>query len=146
MIEEFGIWPVVFGGAEDALVGDKLLEAWGRGYNAAGELSVRAAASALKLCVLYLGNDTGTMHLAAAVGTRCVAIFSARDWPGRWHPYGTDHLIFRKAIECEGCGLVECVERKNECLRRISAEEVLAGCDAILREQFRLAQFPIAAS
>ena len=42
LIERFDIWPIVFGGAEDSADGQRLLEAWGRGYNAAGQLSLRA--------------------------------------------------------------------------------------------------------
>ena len=126
------IWPVVFGGSEDRESGDRLLAGWGRGYNAAGALSVRASAAALRQCALYLGNDTGTMHLAAAAGTPCVAVFSARDRPGAWYPYGVEQRVFRTAIECEGCYLEACVERKNECLNRISVEQVLAGCEGLM--------------
>ena len=132
MIREFDVWPVVFGGDEDRMVGDMLIRKWGRGYNAAGALGLRAAAAGLKRCTLFLGNDTGTMHMAAAVGVPCVAIFSSRDHPGRWYPRGERHRVFRSQIECEGCLLVECVERQNECLKRISAAEVLDACREVL--------------
>ena len=144
LIEKFDVWPVVFGGPEDADDATRVIQAWGRGYNAAGRLSVRAAALALQRCLLYVGNDTGTMHLAAAVGTRCVAIFSARDWPGRWYPYGAGHHVFRTQIGCEGCGMVECVERKNECLRLISAAAVSEACAAVLGD--RINRHPAAAT
>jgi len=132
LIAQHDIWPVVFGGREDRESGDQLLAGWGRGYNAAGALSVRASAAALRQCALYLGNDTGTMHLATAAGTPCVAVFSARDWPGAWYPYGVEQRVFRTAIECEGCYLEECVERKNECLSRVAVQQVLAGCESLL--------------
>ncbi|HEX5400491.1 MAG TPA: asparagine synthase (glutamine-hydrolyzing) [Verrucomicrobiae bacterium] len=135
LIARHDIWPVVFGGNEDGEVAGKLLGEWGRGYNAAGHLSVRGAAQALKACVLYIGNDTGTMHLAAAVGVRCVAIFSARDWPGRWYPYGQGHRVLRAQIDCEGCGLVECIERQNECLKAITVEQALAKCETVLEKK-----------
>jgi ADP-heptose:LPS heptosyltransferase len=118
----------VFGGREDREIGDRLIDNWGRGYDAAGALGLRPAAAALKRCALFLGNDTGTMHMAAAVGVPCVAVFSSRERPGVWFPHGDNHRVFRSQIECEGCGLVECVERQNECLRRISANEVLNAC------------------
>ncbi len=69
LIREHDVWPVVLSGNEDRELGDRMVKAWGRGYNLAGKLSVRASAQALKQCVLFLGNDTGTMHLAAAVKT-----------------------------------------------------------------------------
>ena len=132
LIARHGVWPVVFGGPEDRDTGDALLRHWGRGYNAAGRLGLRASAAALKRCGLYLGNDTGTMHLAAAVGVTCAAIFSARDYPGRWYPAGRGHQVFRAQIECEGCRLTECVDRRNECLNRITVDEVVAGCETVL--------------
>jgi asparagine synthase (glutamine-hydrolysing) len=135
LIAEFDVWPVVFGGAEDREVGTKLLESWGRGYNAAGALDIRTAGYALKRSAVYLGNDTGTMHLAAAVGVPCVAIFSSRDRPGIWYPSGSNNVVFRSEIDCEGCGLVRCVVRDNECLKRVDTEQVAAAAQRILRER-----------
>jgi heptosyltransferase-3 len=132
LVEQFDIWPVVFGAAEEKMIGDQLVEKWGRGYNAAGALGVRAAASALQRCDLFVGNDSGTMHLAACAQTPCVGIFSSRDWPGAWYPYNVKSRVFRSDIECEGCYLVECIERQNECLKRISVEEVLSACRELL--------------
>lgn len=135
LITHHDIWPVVFGGREDRESGDRLLAGWGRGYNAAGALSVRGSAAALGQCAIYLGNDTGTMHLAAAAGTFCVAVFSARDWPGAWYPYGVEQRVFRTALDCEGCYLEACVELKGECLNRISVEQVLVGCEDLLESR-----------
>ena len=131
LIGECGVFPIVFGGKEDRSAGDWLIEQWGIGANAAGELDVRTAAAALSRCSVYLGNDTGTMHLAASVGTPCVALFSAVDWPGRWHPIGTGHKIFRRRVECEGCGL-SVSAHGNKCLRLIEPEEVLEACREVL--------------
>jgi ADP-heptose:LPS heptosyltransferase len=135
LINRHDVWPVVFGGMEDHEDGGRMVARWGRGFNAAGTLSVRESAMALKQCVLYVGNDTGTMHLAAAAGTPCVAVFSARDWPGAWYPYAVPQRVFRTALECEGCYLIECIDRRNECLRRITVEEVVAGCEDLLIER-----------
>ncbi len=137
LITRFDVWPVVFGGEEDRPLGERLLRAWGRGYNAAGVLAIRAAAVALEQCLFYLGNDTGTMHLAATVGIPCVALFSARDRPGMWFPYGARQRVFRSQIDCEGCGLMECVERRNECLQRIRTDDVLEACEAVLTARAR---------
>jgi asparagine synthase (glutamine-hydrolysing) len=132
LIDEFDIWPVVFGGEEDRVIGDWLLDKWSRGYNVAGSLGLRPSLVAMKRCAFFLGNDTGTMHMAAAVGLPCVVTFSSRERPGLWYPHGEGHKVFRSQIECEGCGLVECIERQNECLKRISASEVLEACRQML--------------
>lgn len=135
LIEEFDVWPVVFGGREDYELAEDLIRTWKRGFNAAGALNLRAAARALSHCRLYVGNDTGTMHLAAAVGTKCVAVFSARDFPGRWEPYGTGHRILRKQIECEGCRLFECIEKNRACLLNIHPTEVTKACRELLQTE-----------
>jgi ADP-heptose:LPS heptosyltransferase len=131
LIEKENIFPVIFGGNEDREKGNRLLKIWGKGANAAGELNIRQAAAALEKCALYLGNDTGTMHLAASVGTPCIAIFSAIDLIGRWNPYGAGHVIFRERVECEGCHSPVC-KFANECLTNIKTEDVFDACLELL--------------
>lgn len=135
LLARFDIWPVVFGGPEDKEVGDRLVAAWGRGFNSAGELGLRASVAALGRCRLFLGNNTGTMHMAAAAGVPCVATTSSREPPGLWYPYGSGHRVFRTAIECEGCYLKECIERRMECTMRIDADAVLAACCGALSDR-----------
>ena len=48
----------------------------------------------LKEAFVYLGHDSGPMHLAAAVGTPCVCVFSRHNLPGWWFPPGKRHSIF----------------------------------------------------
>lgn len=131
LIEQKNVIPIVFGGHEDREIGDCLITSWGRGINAAGALSIRHAAAALGRCTLYVGNDTGTMHLAAAMGTPCVALFAAIDWPGRWYPWGETSHIFRERVDCEGCHLSVC-PFDNKCLKQISVEPVVSACKAVL--------------
>ncbi len=59
-----------------------------RFVNLCGDLDVRISAAVLKGAVLYIGHDSGPMHLASAVRTPLVAIFSNRDKPGKWFPMG----------------------------------------------------------
>jgi asparagine synthase (glutamine-hydrolysing) len=119
----------VFGGAEDMELAAHLCAKWGnRSYSVAGHLSPYGSAALLQHCVAYVGNDTGTMHLAGLAGIPCVALFSARDAPGKWEPYGARHAIHRTSgIPCAGCMLVEC-PFDNECLRRIDLDEVISSC------------------
>ena len=131
------IFPIVFGGPEDRELADRLIKGWGRGANAAGELSVRLAAAALSRCDLYVGNDTGTMHLAAAVNTKCVVLMSALDWPGHWNPYGKGHVVLRRSVPCEGCLLQICDKEGMRCLKEIPVEEVVAACEEVLIDESR---------
>ncbi len=115
---------VVLGSNEDSALGHQLCSAWGpRSRNFAGKLDVYASAAVQELCIAYVGNDTGAMHLAGMAGVPCVAIFSARDYPGKWDPFGENHRILRKDIDCAGCMSVIC-SRENRCLAMISVEDV----------------------
>ncbi|HTN94681.1 MAG TPA: glycosyltransferase [Gallionella sp.] len=115
---------LVLGGKEDITLGNELCGLWGeRSHNLAGKLSIYGSAALLERCTAYVGNDTGTMHLAAMVGKPCVAIFSARDNPGKWDPYGNGHLVLRREVECAGCMLEVC-NHDNKCLKLIGVDEV----------------------
>lgn len=89
----------------------------------AGKTSLMQSAELLKRCKVLITNDTGTMHLATAVGIPVVAIFSARDFPGKWYPYGTDNVILRENVDCEVCYRLNCDSLK--CLNMISVDKVL---------------------
>lgn len=134
LINSFDLWPVVFGGPEDQDTGNALVSQWGRGYVAAGVLNVRQSIATLQRCTLFLGNDTGTMHMAAVANIRCVGIFTSRDYPGHWYPYGNNHTVLRTPIECEGCMLERCVENKMKCIMSISVDQVYDACENILRK------------
>ena len=127
LIERENVFPVVFGGAEDEEKGNRMIRQWHRGANAAGALNIRQAAAALSRCRIFLGNDTGTMHLAASVNVPCVAVFSAIDWAGRWLPFGRNHRIFRETVSCEGC-LSSVCKFQQECLTAIKPNAVLEQC------------------
>jgi ADP-heptose:LPS heptosyltransferase len=123
------VWPLVFGGREDTELAARLTARWGCGAVAAGHLTVREAAAVLEHCALYLGNDTGTMHLAAAMKVTCVAIFSARDYRGLWEPYGQGHVVLRRKVPCSLCHSTICPVPGHPCLSGIGSDEVLRKCE-----------------
>ncbi len=135
LIKQYDIFPIVFGDQSDRLVGDALVRSWKRGCNTAGELSVRQSSALLKKCDVYIGNDTGTMHLAAAVKTPCVAIFSARDVRGKWEPLGDGHVVLRKDVKCRHCMATTCDDKI--CLMLIRPEEVAAEAERIIQRSLQ---------
>lgn len=136
LLANFGEYRIIiFGGSEDYVQGEAIRKAIGKGIiNLAGELSLLEAAEALRRCSVYVGNDTGTMHLAAATGIPCVVIFSARDHPGRWDPLGSHHVLLRTNPPCAGCMLENCVERDMQCLKEISVTDVSRAVESIIRQ------------
>jgi heptosyltransferase III len=84
----------------------------------------RIAAAVLRRAALYLGHDCGPMHLAAAVNTPCVAIFSAQAPPGEWFPRGQNHRVIYHKTECFGCRLSDCVVQHKKCILSVTVDEV----------------------
>ena len=81
-----------------------------------------------RLAALYLGNDTGTMHVAAAVDCPAAAVISARNPPGAWDPDlpASARLVFRHRTFCENCFLNACEVEGFRCMLSITVEDVVA--------------------
>ena len=135
LIAEDGADVAIIGGADEARAAETVAADWpaARFTVLAGRLSVLESAEALRRAALYVGNDTGAMHLAAAVGAPCVAIFAARE-PGRsWHPYGDAHVVLRRdEVPCANCYLSECTVEGLRCLTAIDVDAVWEACRAAL--------------
>ena len=91
-------WPdlglVFFGASEEFDRSAGLATAWtGKALNFCGCLTPRESAAAIEHAMLYIGHDNGPMHLAAAAGVPCVAMFGDFNVPKRWHPLGMGHRI-----------------------------------------------------
>lgn len=124
---------VLLGAPVERQRSEALLRHWpGVGVNLCGRLSVRESAAMLEQARVFIGHDSGPMHLAAAVGTPCVAIFSSRNLPGEWFPYGQMHRVLYRPIECQGCKLEVCTERQKACINSITVDEVLAALHGVL--------------
>ncbi|KPJ60389.1 MAG: hypothetical protein AMJ46_06385 [Latescibacteria bacterium DG_63] len=89
-----------------------------------GKTDILKTASLIAQCKLMICNDTGIMHLAAAVGTPVIALFGSTNpsWTG---PLGPAHSVLRKPVPCAPCYQRTCPYGTNECLRAISVEEVV---------------------
>lgn len=82
-----GLIPIVHRGPADADAAGTLGDALGSGAPVLVEPSLEVLAGVLRLATLYVGNDSGVSHLAAAVGTVCVIVFTRALWPWRsWWP------------------------------------------------------------
>jgi ADP-heptose:LPS heptosyltransferase len=100
--------------------------------NLCGLLTPRESAAAISHARIFVGHDSGPMHLAAAVQTPCVAIFAARNKPRVWFPYGKQHRVLYHQTDCWGCGLETCIVEKKKCLTSITVDEVVTEVRAIL--------------
>ncbi|KPK91077.1 hypothetical protein AMJ80_07695 [bacterium SM23_31] len=94
-------------------------------------LDLLSTASLIGKCALFVSNDSGLMHIAAAMGVQTIAIFGPTD-PGRTAPYGQEHRVIRTGTECSPCwsinnlgvGTVRCIHPENICLTELPVEMV----------------------
>jgi heptosyltransferase III len=143
--QKFPVHALVFIGAKEDHTGVAEVAAlWpGMSLNLCGELSPRESAAVIQLGEVYLGLDSGPMHLAAAVGTTCVSISAANKLPGMWFPYGDGHEVIYHKTDCLGCNLQVCTVEKKRCILTITPDEVVA---AMMRAVARSKKVPVAVS
>jgi ADP-heptose:LPS heptosyltransferase len=120
---------ILFGAPNEA---DMIVElAAGLGGNifiAAGKTTVKQVAALIEQCDLLVCNDSGLMHIAAAVDTPVLAIYGPTDLR-RTAPLGEQHTIIRHALPCSPCFKLEGDEQvhlctHHECLNSITSDEV----------------------
>jgi ADP-heptose:LPS heptosyltransferase len=93
-----------------------------------GEIPLLAAI--LDGTALYLGNDTGPMHIAAALNTPVVAIFGGGTWP-RFIPRGARSIAISGTMPCYGCGW-DCLFENAPCMELVSVDDVKQAVDDLL--------------
>jgi len=96
----------------------------------------------LERCRVFIGNDSGITHMAAAVGVPVVAIFGPSD-PAIWAPRGTEISLILGAVSCSPCGretMPRC--RPGRCLLEISMDEVLHAVNRVIRNRGEKEYYP----
>lgn len=97
---------------------------------AAGEFSIRELACLYKRARLFIGTDTGAMHIAEAVGLPSLIMFGPQD-PRRWGPKSQTNYIIYKHLDCSPCPQ-RCRWKRNICLEKIKVDEVMEAVGKML--------------
>jgi heptosyltransferase-2 len=96
-------------------------------------LKITETAELIRGAQLYMGNDSGPMHLAAAVGVPIVAIWGSSD-SRRWHPWLAPHRVVQNPFECNPCPGYRClVADTPSCIESVTVEQVAAAADELLQ-------------
>jgi ADP-heptose:LPS heptosyltransferase len=110
---------LIVGAEDDRERGAAAAALWGApAVNASGAMSPRVSAAAMRGAELFVGHDSGPLHLAAAVGVRCVGLFGENNPPGLWHPIGTGHAPIHRMA---GVAAITVDEVRAAVLTRIRA-------------------------
>jgi len=139
--ERHGAGILIFGGPEDVPRAEAVLRAMkhpGQAVSCAGQTPTpNYAAALISRCSLFITNDTGLMHLAAAVGVPTVSIFGGTD-PFLHAPQGKNHIALckGKSLPCWPCYRYYChIPEKRKCLKMISVSDVLTSAESLLEHQ-----------
>ena len=88
-------------------------------------------AAIAKKSALFVGNDSGAMHIASTVGTPVVALFGPSS-PREWGPRGGPVEVLYKEIDCRSCFHPTCTRGEENCMRLLTVHEVFAAAQRLL--------------
>lgn len=116
----------VLGGHKDVAAGEAIAEGQGHVHNLCGKTRLADAVDLLADCQQVITNDSGLMHVAAAVGTRVQALYGSSS-PAYTPPLTDNADIHTLALECSPCFQRICPLGHTNCLVQLSPQRVLAS-------------------
>ena len=133
LAEGFGCTIVLVGDARDAPL-SRQIGALARTHvlDLTGRTTLKQLAETLRRCHATISNDTGPMHISAALATPTVGIFGPTN-PVRVRPYGEGHITVTPSVSCHPCRRRECSPLK--CMESITTEEVFAAARRLLERR-----------
>jgi heptosyltransferase-2 len=138
--EKHGLNPVLVGGEDSREVSEKIIEfvrandkktEMNHIQNLSGKTSLKELCHLLKEASLFVGVDSGVMHLASSFDIPVVGIFGPTD-PFYVGPQNRRSKVVREEIKCSPCYLKGCEERL--CMKNLDVQRVLEACEELLRE------------
>jgi lipopolysaccharide heptosyltransferase I len=113
---------IIVGSKDDVNIANEIVTlSQGKSFSLAGKTDLKELIAVIKGSKFLVTNDSGPMHIAAALGVPVFAIFGPTD-PARTGPYGKGHIIIREPVECAPCFKKTCGDIK--CMKDLSAEKV----------------------
>jgi len=118
-----------------------LIENKNNSYNFAGLINVREMFYLISLCKLFIGNDSGPMHVSAAQGVKTIGLFGC-NLPIRFAPFGKNNYSVYKKKTQDACinvhkgEIKECKHgMENACVKKIQVSDVISIVDKILKKK-----------
>jgi len=128
--------PVVIVTPQEKPAADSLISQSSTGVASLSDLSLPEVTALTSRARLFVGNDSGIAHVAAAAGAACVVIFGSSN-VAHWRPWTTQaNEVVLEEMPCQPCHGYFCAEfEKPECILRVPVERVVAAIDRVLGEQ-----------
>lgn len=123
-LADHGAVVALIGHQSEMLIGHQIVNLTkSKPRNVMGQTGLRQLAAVMKRSALFIGNDGGPMHMAAAVGCPVLGLFGPSD-PYVWGPRGEKVSVIYKGLDCEKSCHDGCSRGEEGCMRQISVEEV----------------------
>lgn len=136
--QDHGLQIVISGSAREAEAGRLIAAALAPGavLDLTGQVDLSALPELLAQARLFIGNDTGTTHLAAALGTPSVAIMSGMPTQEVWPPVGAAVRVVAGRARCAPCHIQrpEACPFDIACLNAVKIDDVKIACLDLLAE------------
>jgi ADP-heptose:LPS heptosyltransferase len=100
-------------------------------FSVAGFFNLTELAELIRKADLYVGNESGPLHIAAVTGTPCLGIYGPGE-PYVFYPWGEKTAVVHHVLECNPCDQVHCVHPENPCIDRVSLIEVIEKIETLL--------------
>jgi heptosyltransferase-2 len=137
LIAAFDADVILFGAAQENEMAARILSAMRqRACNMVGATKIGELPALLSSCRLFIGNDSGAMHVAGAVGVPVIAIFGPTD-PQGTRPITPQLTLLHEPVECSPCFLRKC-PIDHRCMTRISVDRVFEAARMSLTGSERL--------
>ncbi|MBZ0272935.1 glycosyltransferase family 9 protein [bacterium] len=130
-LAELGAAPIVIWGPGEEALRDAVVAASNGAAVAAPPTDLKELAQLLSRCRLYVGNDSGPMHIAAAMGCGVVAVFGPSD-PRRVGPYTPARRVVAVPVPCAPCWKRRCPLPRVYCMDRVSADDLYVAAAELL--------------
>lgn len=132
IIPKYDFFPLFFGAPHEKENIMPLINELGTG-RFVSEFKAVDAMAIMSSCRFYLGNDTGTMHMADCAGIPCITLFSNRDYYLAWSPEGEHHINLIHRQPCGECRNSVCpYGTPAKCIAEISIAEVENAVEKIM--------------
>lgn len=135
VVREYGARIVILGGANDSIVTSAVQSRMKEpSLNLSGRLNLSVLSAILKECSLLIGNETGPLHMAVAVGIPTLGIMGGGHF-GRFYPYGdlNKHRVAFKKMDCYGCNW-NCIYETTRCIQDIAVDDVWREARRMMEE------------
>jgi heptosyltransferase II len=132
-VAQLGADAWIFGSRKDAAVAECIVRlSGGAGRNLCGQTRLEDAVDLISAVTVAVSNDSGLMHIAAAVRRPLLALYGSTT-PAFTPPLSAGAVIFYRNIECSPCFRRECPYGHYRCLREITVDDVMIAVDRIVR-------------